>query len=408
MKGADTDWTEFYLLTALRLHKLLQEKHGELFLDCYYGPMALKARVMGEKTASVERLQEDVGVLADSLAGLAFAPERVQHLQVQLGCMKATLRWFKNESLVWEEEVKAFFGIKLSAIPDSHFDEGLKWFDKALPGRGGLRSRFARWQKTNRQVLEPSTYRKILESSLYEVRKRAHERFSISRDEAVEFHLVTKKRYGAANWYQGGFKSVMEFNADRPVDLFNLLPLVCHEGYLGHHVEYCLKEEHIFREKGLVEQGAVITLCPQLFISEGIAEKAFEIIFDVDESAECIQRIIFDPLAIKLESVDLPSLVKASNRNRLDQVSSAMVYLLHSGKSQREIIDYAVTYSLQEESLIKELYEEIAKSHFRQLYLLSYWYGKNMVSRFVAQGNPIAQFNRLLTERLTLSDLSSS
>lgn len=405
---ADFHWVEFYLLTTLRLHRLFQEKFGELFLDCYYGPAILKNVVIDEEASSSQRLHEDISKLEELLENQGFPLERGQFLRMQLGCMKASLKWFAKEQLSFKDDLRAFFGVELSPIPESHFAEGLKYFDKALPGKESLRSRFSQWQKRSCQILEPSDYKKILESGLSEVKQRAHERFAIPREETVEFHLVTKKPYGAANWYQGNYKSVMEFNVDRPIDLFNLLSLVCHEGYPGHHVEYCLKDKHIFREKGWVEQGAVITLSPQLFLSEGIAETAFEMIFEGEEAAGFMQRTFFDPLKIDVANVDLPALISASNRNRLDQISSAMVFLLQDGKSRREVIDYAVTYSLQEESLIKNLYDEIDKSRFRQLYLLSYWYGKNTVKMFVSQGDPMRQFYRLLTERLPLSVFPAS
>ena len=63
-------------------------------------------------------------------------------------------------------------------------------------------------------------------------------------------------------------------NTDLPRSAVELLHLVLHETYPGHHAERCLKEVALVRGRGLLEQTIVVVPTPQSLVSEGLAELA--------------------------------------------------------------------------------------------------------------------------------------
>ncbi|MGD8188402.1 hypothetical protein ACQCN2_00225 [Brevibacillus ginsengisoli] len=402
------DWGHGFLLTSLRMNKLFKSRYDEFYLDAYFGPDELVIRVDQEEIKSPLEMQRDVEDLRNSLDEQGYSTSRRRFLDKQLSGMETMLKWFTNEPLAFEEEVETFFDVNLHWIPDSYFEHGLEIFERSLPGEGSLQERFTFWQKRNTQELSSDRLYSIIEGATAEARRRTNERYALPKGENVEIQTVRNKSFGAANWYKGNYHSLMVFNLDRPKNLFTLLPLICHEGYPGHHTESSLKEEFLIHKQGYMEQSVLITLSPKLILTEGIAEKAFEMIFTYEEAAEWMVEHVYSPLKIEYRDADLPLLLQAATRNSLDQISSNLVYLFHTGKSLEEIIRYGVTYTLIDESIIRETVELISRSRFYRNYLLSYAYGKRMVDEFIQKGDPHLQFYRLLTEQFTPEEVRES
>ena len=111
---------------------------------------------------------------------------------------------------------------------------------------------------------------------------------------SFELQLVADQPWNAYNWYLGGYKSLIEFNTDLPSRVVNVIDVMAHEGYPGHHTEHSLKELYLFRNKGYIEHSILLVRAPESVISEGIANAGEEIIFSPLEKMFQLQRHLED------------------------------------------------------------------------------------------------------------------
>jgi hypothetical protein len=69
-----------------------------------------------------------------------------------------------------------------------------------------------------------------------------------------------------------------------------------HEGYPGHHTEFILKEQHLYREQNQFEHSILILHSPKLIISEGIANNAISVLFSDEEAVKIgLREFCIDP-----------------------------------------------------------------------------------------------------------------
>ena len=120
-------------------------------------------------------------------------------------------------------------------------------------------------------------------AAIDECRRRTIPRVDLPAGETFTVEYVTGKSWSAYNWYQGGFKSVIQVNTDLPVLIDRALDLACHEGYPGHHVYNALLEKHLVRDRGWPEFTVYPLFSPQSLIAEGTANYGIEVAFPGDE-----------------------------------------------------------------------------------------------------------------------------
>lgn len=247
-------WIRDYILLALRIDKLVR-KSGDWFVDTYYGPTVLKETVEVENDKSPYDLIRAAVKLTDSLYDQGFEPQRTQYLSKQVRAMDMIGRILNNEKIPLEEQVQSCLDINPEWIPEDYFEQGLELYNQALPGTGNIRDRYNVWYERNKLSKENvDLIKEIVTNVLSEVRKRTQTFFDLPEGEGIEIHTVTGKKRGAANWYLGNFRSLMELNIDLPINLFSLLHLMSHEVYPRHHTEFSLKEKYLLRELKYSEQ----------------------------------------------------------------------------------------------------------------------------------------------------------
>ena len=66
--------------------------------------------------------------------------------------------------------------------------------------------------------------------------------FGLPDGEDLRVSLVTGQPWSAYNWFDGGRRSRIDINTDLPVRATDLVRLVAHETYPGHHLEHAWKE----------------------------------------------------------------------------------------------------------------------------------------------------------------------
>lgn len=105
-----------------------------------------------------------------------------------------------------------------------------------------------------------------------------------------DIEVVNEAPWGAFNSHIAPFKSKLTLNSSIGITTFDLKHFAVHEAYGGHHTELSLKDGLLI-DHGRGEHGFVLVYSPQVFISEGIAEAAFEI-FGYDEEFTSEEKVI--------------------------------------------------------------------------------------------------------------------
>jgi hypothetical protein len=111
----------------------------------------------------------------------------------------------------------------------------------------------------------------------------------------------------------GKYISRIEVNPNYQMYWTVFLSFSSHEAYPGHHTEFVVKEERLYRELNQFEHSLLILHSPKLVISEGIANKAISILFSNQEVAEIgLNEFCSEPLKeVPLEELELQDIVKS-------------------------------------------------------------------------------------------------
>lgn len=204
--------------------------------------------------------------------------------------------------------------------------------------------------------------------------------------------------------YRGSYRTHIAMNvAASFASLPRLLDhKVCHEGYPGHHTEYVLKEQHLYRERGYIEQTICLTLCPQCVIQEGIAKMAHEMIFSPGEAEQWIAEHIYRPLQKEVDATVLWRLRQASEM--LEGAWDNAALLLDEGRPGLDVTQYFASYMLLPEDRAAQMVAHL-KHPLWGHYELTYASGQKQMRRWLQGPDRIALFRRFLTEQWTPSQL---
>jgi hypothetical protein len=277
---------------------LAMGQHDKDYVDAYYGPEDLKKEAEGAKltldaiAAEAKKLQTQVtGVPlpADELGRL-----RHQYLEKQLSAIAARVRMLKGERLSFDEESKALYDAVAPTYPESHFREVLDRLEKRFPGSGSLVDRYDAWRRAF--VIPRDKLDTVFQAAVAACRERTRAHVALPANEQFTVEYVTNKSWSGYNWYQGGFKSLIQVNTDLPIYIDRAIDLACHEGYPGHHVYNALLEQHLVKQRGWIEFTVYPLFSPQSLIAEGTANFGIEVAFPGRERVAYEQSKLF-PLA---------------------------------------------------------------------------------------------------------------
>jgi hypothetical protein len=195
---------------------------------------------------------------------------------------------------------------------------------------------------------------------------------------------------------------VIELNTDRPFNALDLVDTLSHECYPGHHTECILKDQHLYRDRGYIEQSVPIVLSPPCFISEGIAMLALEVLFPPGELEEWMREHLYSILGLMPAKADVTRLRAAGDI--LSGAQCNAMFMVREGRPDEEIREYLMRY-LQPAGLL----EHSRSIPFFESYVCSYYYGKHLLlSHLQNQGaNQQAEYRRCLMEPIFASDLGA-
>jgi len=394
-----------YLVLALRLDQRIAG-----LVDGYFGPADLKALVDMEQLRSPARLIDDAAGLRARLPAEVEEPDRRRWLDVQLIALEAQARALAGDGLPYLEHVTACFDYRPTRTPEAVFDAAAAELDALLPGVGPLAGRIAAWDE--RFTIPADRVRRVVDALLPGFRRRADALFGLPDDEGLAVSLVRDQPWSGYNWYDGGRRSRVDLNTDLPIRAADLLSVLPHETYPGHHLEHAWHEAHLVDGLGRMEASVLCINAPECLLSEGLADLGRRFAVPPDEEA--------DTLAEVYRLAGLPDLGDAAQirdiAERQVAISRALAavrgvagnaaLLLHAdGAPREEVLAYLERRLLSTPERAAKSLEFISHPLWRT-YVFVYFEGERLLRRWlemVPAGEQPARFGRLLAEQLTPS-----
>jgi hypothetical protein len=183
----------------------------------------------------------------------------------------------RGERLTFDEESRGLYDAVAPTLAESHFAALLADLDRRFPGDGPLVDRYDAFRR--QFVIPRDRLDQVFTAAITSCRERTTAHIQLPPEERFRVEYVTGKSWSAYNWYQGGFRSVIQVNTDLPIYVERAIDLACHEGYPGHHVYNVLLEKHLVRDRGWVEFSVYPLFSPQSLIAEGTANFGIDVAF---------------------------------------------------------------------------------------------------------------------------------
>lgn len=379
------------------------DRHFPGFIDAWFGPDEVKQAALAGEPIPPRDLAPEARRLMDDITRAGLDPNRQQALLAQVRAMETITRKLAGEEIPYRDEVRACFDIEPAAIPEAAFERAIADLDRILPGDGEVSARLAAWREASR--LSPEGARAAIDLILAEVRDRTAAQVTLPPGEGVEVRFVADKPWSGYNWYLGGYRSAVDINTDLPIYAVNLVGLVAHEAYPGHHTEHALKDQLLYRERGLGEASIQLINTPECVIHEGIATLAEEMIFPGDDGVTWRRNVLYPRVGVDHDPArdrEIGSALAA-----LRGVAGNVALLRHAeGGSEADAISYLMRYGLNEEARARQRLRFIDDPLWRP-YIFTYHVGYDLLGAWLAQAPDDAgrwdRFRQLLTQPSTPS-----
>jgi hypothetical protein len=292
--------------------------------------------------------------------------------------------------------VERCYGVRPERTPTSVYEAAHARLDELLPGEGSLTERRRRWREQHQVSGEVAL--RIVEDLMPVLRELTTAIVGLPAGESVGLEAVSDEPWWAFNYYRGDLRSDVVLNTDVPTTSFDVIHLVAHEIYPGHHTEHAVKEQRLLRDAGKIEEGIQLVPTPQAVVSEGIAETGAEVaLAEGREPAYAVLRkhgvdMDFD-LAEQLAEVG----------EQLRPVGLDAALMIHDeGASLEEAQAYIERWSLVPPDRAKHSIAFATDPTWRA-YVITYTAGRDLCRAFV--GDDRDKFRTLLTEHVRISDL---
>ena len=277
--------------------------HDADYVDAYYGDETRKAEVEAEAPA-LETIRDRAAELIASLGdrppagGDDLAALRWRYLVRQLEALVARVGMLGGASMSFDEEARALYDAVPPIHGEEHFQAVLDELDALLAGEGLREGPLIERLEAFRADFQvpPEKLDAVFRRAIDDCRERTRAHIDLPPGESFELSYVTDQPWSGYNWYQGGFKSLIQVNTDLPIYIDRAVDLACHEGYPGHHLYNALLEKHLVRDRGWIEYSVYPLFSPQSLIAEGTANFGIEMAFPGGERL-AYERDVLYPLA---------------------------------------------------------------------------------------------------------------
>ncbi len=378
---------ERYLLLGLRLGR-----HVDGLVDAYFGPAELAAQVEAEDIADPATLVADSEALLGDVAAETWLQDQVRGLRTYAGVLA-------GEGLSYSDEVEGCYGVRPKHAPEADFAVAHERLDALLPGEGALAERYERWREP--QFVARESVAGAAQAIVVELRAHTKRLFGLPEGETVEIEPVTDEPWLAFNFYLGDLRSRIAINVELPITGPELVDLLAHETYPGHHAEHVWKERLLVREQGLLEESIFLVPTPQALVNEGIAETGADFL-DADTEAALAEALARHGIDADLDSARKVALA----RETLRAVGVNAALMVHEGGSTTaEAEEYVARWRAVGREYAAASVRFVTDPTWRA-YVITYSAGRDLC-RAYHEGDP-ARFRRLLTEQVRVQDLLSA
>ena len=392
-----------YLLLALRLDRLIPG-----LVDGYFGPTGLRAQVEAENPPPAARLREDAADLRARVEAEVGEPDRRRWLVAQLVALETQARALAGDPLPYLEHVAACFDFTPERTDEAVFDGAAADLDRLLPGDGTPAERMAAWDA--RFTIPPDRLRDVIDALLPRFRERSRSLFGLPEGERLTVSLVRDQPWSGYNWYDGELHSRVEINTDLPSRAADLLGVLPHETYPGHHLEHAWHEAHLVGELGRLEASVLCINAPECLLSEGLADLGRRFAVPAADEVDLLVEIYGlagldvarDRAAAHASAEAQAAITRATGA--LGGVRGNAALLRHAdGVPREDVLAYLERYLLTTPERAAKRLEFIDHPLWRT-YVFVYFEGERLLSRWLERVPPAeqpARFGRLLAEQLT-------
>ena len=255
---------------ALYLEKLIPGMVSEVWID--EGLLSHLKNSLPDKN-NVSELIDQTKTQINQL----FDERRKFYLMEILHCLEFQINNL-DKKLPYETISEETFGFKINRVGESDI-HALENKIRELETKIGS----TRQEVYVKNLVKPEEYKSVFENDIRTVKSKLPQSILDFPDAGFQFETVTNKPWGAFNTHIAPFKSKLTLNTDIHFSTYDLFRLASHEAYGGHHSELSNKDKLLI-ENGFGEHGLVITLSPQTFVSEAIAEGIYVLLKVTDES----------------------------------------------------------------------------------------------------------------------------
>lgn len=271
--------------------------HDEGYVDLYFGPPELRYgsnQHVGDLEsiqAQAQRLLEQLSDLQTGLADLPSENNRAHWLAGQLRALIGRIDIVQGATQPFDEETCTLYGLIAPKYDDKVFAEVLDRVDRLLPGRGRLHERYRSFRERFR--VQPQYLATTMDAALSFARKKTLAECGVEPNEQLSVEYVTSRPWSGYLWYRGGYASTLQLNTDAPLRVSDILELACHEAYPGHHVQFCLADQILFRERGWVEFTVSTLFTPRRLFYDGCATYGVHLVLPGDERQQFEREVLF-------------------------------------------------------------------------------------------------------------------
>ena len=261
-----------------------------------------------------------------------------------------------------------------------------------------------------RFTIPPDRLRDVIDALLPRFRERARSLFGLPGGEHLTVSLVRDRPWSGYNWYDGELRSRVEINTDLPSRAADLLGVLPHETYPGHHLEHAWHEAHLVGELGRLEASVLCINAPECLLSEGLADLGRRFAVPAADEVDLLVEIYGlagldvarDRAAAHASAEAQAAITRATGA--LGGVRGNAALLRHAdGVPREDVLAYLERYLLTTPERAAKRLEFIDHPLWRT-YVFVYFEGERLLSRWLERVPPAeqpARFGRLLAEQLT-------
>lgn len=383
-----SDLAERYILLALRL-----DRHDEGLVETYYGPPELRTHVDAEDPVPPAELVAEADRLLEEL------PEG--WLRDQVGGVRARAGMVAGETWTYADEVAACFGTQPTRTTEEQLEAAYADLEGLLPGPGSLAERYRAWERATQVSPDgaPAFVDRVVEAS----RDHARRLFGLEQDAGFTVEYVRGESWMAFHEYLGDLRATVSVNVDLPRSAVELLHTVLHETYAGHHVESCLKETGLVRDRGLLESSIVVVPTPQSLVSEGLAEVGPSLLLDGPERATYAD-LVRDAGVDTDFARDRAVAAAVEPVQRIGADAGRLLY--EEGWSTSDVLDYLDRWALVDRAIVENVVRFVAEPMNRG-YINCYPQGRARCGDYLGDDPEVrlARFRVLVTQQVRVGDL---